>query len=149
MVAAGRSSGTPLHVVDICQWLKWEQLVEGGQLTAKAAGVELGKLVPHSLTAIVQAQVDQLPTSLVEVLRSASVLGVMFNAGVLQAMLSHRVSGDAEMLDYQLHALQESNLIAPAGRREYDRTCGYSEHDDIWKVGAPPIHSAATRQKLR
>jgi len=91
--------------------------------------------------------VDQLPTSLVEVLRSASVLGVMFNAGVLQAMLSHRVSGDAEMLDYQLHALQESNLIAPAGRREYDRTCGYSEHDDIWKF-SNVLHRDVVYQSL-
>lgn len=114
-------------------------MVEGGQLTSKATRKELRNLVPRGMTAIVQARVDQLPTSIGIVLRCASVLGFKFNAGVLHTMLPCGVGGDAEMLDYQLHALQEAQLIAPAVWRDYDRIRGKA--DATWEVGATSTHA--------
>jgi len=151
-----RCDCTPLHVVDLCKWLKREEMVEGGQLTSKATRKELRNLVPRGMTAIVQARVDQLPTSIGIVLRCASVLGFKFNAGVLHTMLPCGVGGDAEMLDYQLHALQEAQLIAPAVWRDYDRIRGKADatwefsnvlHRDVVYSSLPHSHRRALHGK--
>jgi predicted ATPase len=119
--------------VELCQWLQIEELVTNGQLSEKAEGVKLDTLVPPSLQAMVQSQIDQLPTVPGVVLRCASVLGIQFDTDTLLKTVPRRVVQGKAGLAEQLRVLGVAHLIQRVVRFEYTGSNG-GNCGETWKV---------------
>ena len=117
--------------MELCEWLTRDGLVSDGQLSDKAAGMALGELVPPSLHAMVQSEIDQLPPAPSMVLRCASVLGMQFDTAGLLGMVDAAVASDEETLGQRLQALESAHLIERVGRYEYTSS---TEAAVSWKV---------------
>jgi hypothetical protein len=134
-----------MHAVELCDWLMMEELVGGGQLSAKAEGVDLQSLVPPSMQAMVQATVDQLPLVPGLVLRCASVLassgGGKFSLPCLLHTLPQGLVHNMADLEEQLEVVQAANLI----QKQVEIPSGSSVLRDgfAWKVTLSPsmIHN--------
>lgn len=123
-------------MVELCEWMLSEGLVAGGMITEKAKEQGLAALVPPSMTALVQAQMDELPTLPGMVLRYASVLGVQFSSAVLCAMLqSSKVVDEKHVLDSQLQLLQTAHLINPTAQLKFGLSSSRPEGNNYdWQV---------------
>jgi hypothetical protein len=112
-----------------------EDLLEEGRLSAKAAGVDLESLVPPSMQAVVQAQIDQLPTAPGVVLRWASVWGDHFHTGALLDMLPKGLVCGLEGLEEQLEVLMDAHMIQRADKFECSHSIG-GHAGDAWQVNS-------------
>jgi len=128
-----RSAGIPLQTVELCGWLESEELVINGQLSPKAAGLDLMGLVPPNLQTIVQAEVDQLALVPRVVLHCAAVLGVQFEALALFDMMPSDIVHNPAELQEQLEVLHDAHLIQrPAWISENVALSG-ANYQDYWK----------------
>jgi PAS domain S-box-containing protein len=99
-----------LHLVE--HGLLW---VDAGGWSWDPAEIEAAELPTDSL-AMMTAKLDGLPHELRELAMSASVLGVRFDAELLEAVLVGSASeSSSESLGAQLQQLVEEGLIAPRG----------------------------------
>jgi hypothetical protein len=123
-----------LQTVELCGWLESEELVINGQLSPKAAGLDLMGLVPPNLQTIVQAEVDQLALVPRVVLHCAAVLGVQFEALALFDMMPSDIVHNPAELQEQLEVLHDAHLIQrPAWISENVALSG-ANYQDYWKV---------------
>lgn len=131
----------PQQAVALSSWLRTEGLVSGGQLTAKAAGVKLESLVPPSMRAMVQAQVDQLAPVPRMVLRCASVLpGAEFSTDMMHQILPRGLVQSNDALQEHLHALEVAGVIQQLPRSALAGQAG-ADNDD-WRVRGPNFDTA-------
>jgi predicted ATPase len=128
-----------MHAVELCKWLRREEFVTSdGQPTRHADGKTLKKLLPPSVHAVVQAQIDQMPTAPGVVLRCASVLGAEFSVTTLFRMLPAGVAVDEEALEEQLQLLDaRTRLVAESVECDYAAAPDISEKEEggMWQVG--------------
>lgn len=106
---AGRSDGIPFHAVELCEWLQQEGMVGDGHLPAKIG--KLTSVVPPSMQALVQSQLDQLPTVPGVILRCASILSSPFSLDALLHMMPKRIVDCSEMLESQMMVLRNAHLV--------------------------------------
>ena len=130
-----------MEAVEISEWLVMEGLVADGQLTSKAAGVELAHLVPPTMKRRIQVLVDELPTLPLMLVRFATVLGQYFNAEDLLSMVAKVFKDDKELMMENLAILRDWHLIQPViedqlGTRNSDATL------EKWKVMPGPADAS-------
>mmetsp|Transcript_2967 Transcript_2967/g.5349 ORF Transcript_2967/g.5349 Transcript_2967/m.5349 type:complete len:806 (-) Transcript_2967:111-2528(-) len=119
--------------MELCSWLETEELVINGQLSPKAAGLDLSGLVPPNLQTMVQATVDQLALVPRVVLNCAAVLGNQFAVVPLLGMMPERIVQCEEELQAQLEELHDAHLIQRPARVSQNVGLTSTDYWDSWK----------------
>jgi adenylate cyclase len=105
-VVLQRAQGNPFFLEELVRSLIESGMFSGhGHIRSNGAS-KASEKVPQSVESVIRGKTDQLPAVVRRVLRSAAVLGRVFNQAVLTRMMS-----SAEGLDDQLHVLEDRALI--------------------------------------